>query len=621
MSDKKDLDPFTAVAIPEEGTMQNKEYKTWKALPEKKGSLRAWLKWFEVGDTKGLSMSQQFLFNPDLKPVEERRRNWRWYNFVNFWFADAINVNTMEIAGSYLGEDNGGLSWWLCWIAIWLGYTFAALFILAAQRVGSHYHVSFPVGTRASWGVYGSLWPVINRVVLAIIWWGSQSYILGQCIQLILVSIFGKHTYYIGVNKSTGAKDLSGGDLSTFDFLSFFLAWLFQLPFLWFPIQSLRHLFTVKIVVAPIAAFGLMIWMLIKADGAGSIIHAPISKDVPTSTIGWTFIKAMMSAISNYAALIMNATDFSRFAASPKESTWSQFLPIPIGFGITSLIGILISSAFQSRYTSKEDASNAWNPLLVMMKFVRDEPTAGNRAGVFFFALGFAIAQIGTNIVANSASAGTDLTAFLPRFINIRRGQYICAMIGLCICPWNFFSSNNNFTTYLSAYSVFLSSISGVILCDYFWLRRGRLELMDLYNGTVNSRYMYGKFGINWRGVLAYFLALVPNMPGFADAVRTTQMKHTGVPKGAVYLYNVNYFVGFIVAWVLYMAFCIISPPSNIPDPLKGRLFSNWRWIEEPDAYVEDFEDRYRNLDILEGDNFENNNNNSNSDNDANNKR
>ena len=88
MSDKKDLDPFTAVAIPEEGTMQNKEYKTWKALPENKGSLKAWLKWFEVGDTRGLSMSQQFLFNPDLKPVEERRRNWRWYNFVNFWFAE-----------------------------------------------------------------------------------------------------------------------------------------------------------------------------------------------------------------------------------------------------------------------------------------------------------------------------------------------------------------------------------------------------------------------------------------------------------------------------------------------------------------------------------------------------
>lgn len=596
MDDKKEIKPVDTEPQSEMGSMQNREYRTWKPIPQNKSSIKAWLKWLEVGETEGLSMSQQFLFNPDLKPVEDRRRNWRWYNFVNFWCADSINVNTMEIAGSYLGEENGGLSWWLCWIAIWLGYAFAAAFIVAAQRVGSHYHISFPVGARASWGVYGSLWPVINRVVLAIIWWGSQSYILGQCIQLILVSIFGKHTYYIGVDKSTGVKNLSGGNLSTFEFLSFFLAWLFQLPFLWFPIQSLRHLFTVKIVVAPIAAFGLMIWVLIKAKGGGEILNAPISKEVPTSTIGWTFIKAMMSAISNYAALIMNATDFSRFAKHPRESTWSQFLPIPIGFGITSLVGIIISSAYQSRYTSQEDVSNAWNPLLVMMKFVRDEPTAGNRAGVFFFAIGFAIAQIGTNIVANSASAGTDLTALLPRFINIRRGQYICALIGLCICPWNFFTSNNNFTTYLSAYSVFLSSISGVILCDYFWLRRGRLELMDLYNGHAYSRYMYGKIGVNWRGVLAYFLALVPNMPGFADAVRTTQMADTGVPKGAVYLYNVNYFVGFIVAWVLYMVFCILFPPSNVPEELKGRLFEGWRWIEEPDAYVEDFEDRYRDL-------------------------
>lgn len=93
-------------------------------------------------------------------------------------------------------------------------------------------------------------------------------------------------------------------------------------------------------------------------------------------------------------------------------------------------------------------------PLDLLDRYV-NAGTSGDRAGVFFIAAAFALAQVGTNISANSISAGTDGSALLPRFVNIRRGGFICAAIAFCVCPWNFFTSSSNFTTYLSAYAVF----------------------------------------------------------------------------------------------------------------------------------------------------------------------
>lgn len=103
-------------------------------------SWRQWLKWLEASDSQGLTTSQMFLYNEDLKPVEEKRRLWRWWNFVNFWVADSVNVNSFQIAATGV---EAGLTWWECWIAIWVGYFFSAMFVVWSARVGSHAHISF----------------------------------------------------------------------------------------------------------------------------------------------------------------------------------------------------------------------------------------------------------------------------------------------------------------------------------------------------------------------------------------------------------------------------------------------------------------------------------------------
>ena len=122
----------------------------------------------------------------------------------------------------------------------------------------------------------------------------------------------------------------------------------------------------------------------------------------------------------------------------------------------------------------------------------------------------------------------------------------MCAAVGLAACPWRFLRSENNFTTYLAAYSVFLSSIAGVIVCDYYVVRRGRLDVKSLYSSHEASPYYYWR-GWSWRAYLSYGAGVGVNLLGFASALGVR-----GMPVAVSYVYRLNFFAGFGVAGVVY---------------------------------------------------------------------
>jgi len=205
------------------------------------------------------------------------------------------------------------------------------------------------------------------------------------------------------------------------------------------------------------------------------------------------------------------------------------------------------------------------------------------RVGVFFIALAFALAQLGVNIAANSVSAGNDLSALCPRYIDIRRGGYIAAFVGIVMCPWKVLESSSNFTSYLSrctalfisnltvSYSVFLSSIAGVIFSDYYIVRRGYFSVPYLYTADSDGPYWY-LAGFNPKAYvqpsvknhfltkIAYIFGILINVVGFAGAVGRQ------VPIGATYIYRFNYFCGFIVASVTYVILCRLWPAKAVPE-------------------------------------------------------
>ncbi|MCJ1314504.1 hypothetical protein MMC25_008186 [Agyrium rufum] len=299
----------------------------------------------------------------------------------------------------------------------------------------------------------------------------------GECVTLMLRSIWTKYE-----DVPNGLPTSSG--TNTREFLGFFLFWLFSLPAIWFPVHKIRHLFTVKAYFVPTAGIAFFIWAIVRAHGIGPIVHQPAKAH--GTDLAWGMVKGIMSSIANFATLIVNDPDFARFARKPRDALWSQLFTIPIGFAVTSFIGIIVSSSSQVIY-----GETIWNPLDLLTNFLQGA-SSGERFGVFIISFAFALAQLGTNIAANSVSAGTDMTALLPRYLNIRRGGYICAAVGLAMCP-----------------------------C----------------------------------------------IVGFVGAIGKP------VPIGATYIYNLNFFCGFIVSFSVYWLLCWISPIPATSD----------RWMEVGD--------------------------------------
>ncbi|KAK0482212.1 permease for cytosine/purines, uracil, thiamine, allantoin-domain-containing protein [Armillaria novae-zelandiae] len=504
------------------------------------------LKRLEVPHEQGLTNRELFLTNEDLSPVPPEKRTWRSINFVAFWIADSFNINTWMIVSSMVQSK---LSWWQAWICVWIGYGVVAPFIVLNARPGAKFHVTFPVVARTSFGLYGSLWCTFNRGAMACIWYGVQASIGGTCVLVMLRAMWP------GVNNIPNHLPASSGT-TTKDFMCFFLFWLISLPAIWFPIHQIRHLFTLKAIVAPTAGIAFFIWCIVKAKGIGPIMSQP--SQIHGSELAWEMVISLMSCISNMATLVTNAPDFASRAKSPSAALLPQLISVPLTFSLVSFIGIVVSSSSQTIF-----GETIWSPIDLLGRFLDDAPSGGTRFGVWFISASFIIAQVGTNISANSISAGCDLTALFPRYINIRRGGYVAAIVGICMLPWNLLKDSNSFTSYLSAYSVFLSSIAGVMITEYYVVRKGHYRVSDLYHSGKDGWYYY-TFGINLRAYAAYIAGILINVVGFAGATGRN------VPIAATRIYDMSFFTGFgvssLIYWGLNRVFPVIGAASSFEE-------------------------------------------------------
>ncbi|PWN31738.1 NCS1 nucleoside transporter family [Meira miltonrushii] len=516
----------------------------------------------------GQSIAESFLNNKDLRPVEPERRTWSSWSFVFFWVADGLNLSTFYLASSAFSL---GLSWYAAWIAVILGYTIVSFVIVITARIAAIYHISFPILARSSFGVWGAIWPTINRSAMACIWYGVQSYIGAQCVTLLLRSLAPK---YIQMHNSLPAS----AGLTTADFVSFFLFSLISLPIIYIKPEKIRWFFMVKAVIVPIAAFAFFGWSIASANGLGPIVHTPAT--VSGSVFGWGFVSSVMSCISNMATLAVNIPDVARLAKSKRSVTWSQLLAIPFTFSITSFLGIIIASSSQVIY-----GELIWDPVQNLGERLNRNPYgSADRAGVFFISFAFIIGQIGTNVAANSLSAGHDLAAIMPRYITIRRGSFVAAAVGFAMCPWNLLKSSNSFTTYLSAYSLFLSSISGTMLCDYYIVRRGVLQVESLYTCKPDQPYRY-LGGFNLRAFAAYISGIAMTVTGFAGILGAN------VSSTAQHMYTLAYPIGFLTSGLVYLILCTIFPiPGSYDVRKSGKTFNepqSWEsdsWFPEVDV-------------------------------------
>jgi nucleobase:cation symporter-1, NCS1 family len=295
-------------------------------------------------------------------------------------------------------------------------------------------------------------------------------------------------------------------------------------------------------------------WCVHKAGGSGNIFA--LRATVSGSQKAYLFLSSMSSVTGSWATLACNIPDFSRYARSSKGQ-FIQLPFLPIIFTLCAVIGIVTTSATGVIY----DGEMIWNPLDIITKWLSNGH--GGRAAAFFAAASWYIAQVGTNITANSISAANDLTVLFPRYVNIERGCIIAAIIGgWVIVPWKILSSASTFLAFMGGYAVFLAPIAGIMASDYWIVKRQNIDVPALYN--PNGRYHFWH-GINFRAFLALLLAVSPNLPGLGYSIGQpadpkTETNPVHISQGAKNLYTFDWLFGFVTSIVVYVALSFIFP-------------------------------------------------------------
>ncbi|MCH7574877.1 MAG: NCS1 family nucleobase:cation symporter-1 [Candidatus Marinimicrobia bacterium] len=476
-------------------------------------------------------MSGSPLYSDDLAPVPAAGRTWSMWNISALWIGMAVNIPTYMLAA---GLISAGMNWLQALFTITLGNLIVLAPMMMNGHAGTRYGVPFPVLLRASFGTVGANIPALMRALVACGWFGIQTWIGGSAIYLMLSIIFGF--------TPAGPDDmLPILGLSLGQFGSFMLFWAINIGVILAGIESIKWLETIAAPFLLLMGIALLIWAVNAAGGLAIILSDATMEQIRGSSGGdfkfWPlFWPSLTAMVGFWATLSLNIPDFTRYAKSQKDQMLGQLIGLPTTMLLFSFIGITVTGATVIIY-----GEAIWDPIALLSRFE-------SKTVVALSLVALTVATLSTNIAANVVSPANDFSNLSPKNISFKMGGIITGVIGILIFPWKLLSDFNQYIfTWLIGYSALLGAITGVMLTDYFLLRKMRLSLADLYR--TGGEYSYGSSGINWRAIWAIGVGIVVNIPGFLYQASAGTIH---VPPFFIALYDYAWFIGLLVAGSLY---------------------------------------------------------------------
>jgi nucleobase:cation symporter-1, NCS1 family len=479
--------------------------------------------------------------NHDLEPTRLAARKWATKDIAALWISMSACVPTYMLASSLISV---GMSWWQAVLTITLGNVVVLVPMVLNAHAGTKYGIPFPVYCRAAFGVLGANVPAVLRALVACGWFGIQAWIGGSAIYKILALYF------------TSWNDLRPDFLGiTLPQLACFLAfWGINMWVIHKGVESIRLLLNVK---APLLiALGLLLlyWAYRAAGGFGPMLDTPSAFAPGQPKEGQFFayfVPGLTGMIGFWATLSLNIPDFSRYAYSQRDQVVGQALGLPTTMGLFSFIGVAVTSATVVIY-----GKTIWDPVDLLTRF-RDPVLLV----VALVSLG--IATLATNIAANVVSPANDFANLWPEKISFRTGGYITGVIGILIQPWRLVADPKGYIfTWLVGYSALLGAIGGVLICDYYVVRRTKLDLLGLYQR--GGPYWYAQ-GFHVKALIALAAGILPNLPGFLGTVGVQ-----GINPLWVKLYNYAWFVGFGLSFAVYRLLMLGARPGEVKADAVG---------------------------------------------------
>ncbi len=482
------------------------------------------------------------LTSPDLAPTPPVARTWTTGNYAALWVSMSLCIPTYMLASSLI---EGGMSWWQALLTIFLGNSIVLAPMLLNGRAGARYGIPFPVLARASFGVRGANVPALLRAIIACGWFGIQTWIGGFALyQMAVLWVPGLATLPLVFP--------AGWGLATGPALLFGLFWGLNMYVVYLGVDSIRKLLVFKAFFLPVAALALLWWAIDAGHGLGPILAQP-SKFATTAAFWAFFFPSLTGMVGFWATLSLNIPDFTRYAVSQRAQQVGQALGLPASMTLFSFVGVVVTSATFVIY-----GHTIWDPVVLAARFE-------SKLLVSAAMLAVALSTLATNIAANIVSPANDFANVAPTRISFRAGGYLTGVLGVLIFPWKLIADPSGYIfTWLVGYSALLGPIGGIMIVDYYLIRRQQLDVPALYQ--YSGPYAY-RGGFNPAALLALAVGIAPNVPGFLVAVGA-------LSKGAVWpalaaVYHYAWFVGFGLAGGLYWG---LMRAARHPVPVDGKV-------------------------------------------------
>ncbi|WDZ95607.1 NCS1 family nucleobase:cation symporter-1 [Herbaspirillum sp. WKF16] len=456
------------------------------------------------------------LTNADLAPLKQQ--TWGAYNIFAFWMSDVHSVGGYVFAGSLFAL---GLTSWQVLISLLAGITIVYFLCNLVARPSQAHGVPYPVMSRLSFGVLGANLPAMIRGIIAVAWYGVQTYLASAAFVVVVLKFFPALAPWADVH----VHGFAG--LSTVGWAAFLVLWLLQAVVFWNGMETIKKFIDFAGPAVYVVMFALAGWMVWKAGWQNVGLNLGEIK-----YSGWAAVSVMITAISlvvsYFAGPMLNFGDFSRYCHSFSDVKRGNFWGLPVNFLAFSIVTVITTSATIPLFGE------------LLTDPVETVARIDNTTAVVLGALTFLVATVGINIVANFVSAAFDFSNIAPSRISWRVGGLIATTASIFITPWNLFNSPEVIHYTLDVLGGCMGPLYGILVADYYLVKKRQVVLGDLYSMRRDGAYWY-QGGVNRAAVAAMGIGAVISVA----CVMLPQLRAAA---------NFSWFIGAALGLLSYLA-------------------------------------------------------------------